>query len=386
MFSLSLDVARRRAMSLDVSFVPSFLSLSSVASTRSRRRVPRARALAEDESSPAVLIDADVAIALDAARAGARAIAAANARAHTKADGTIVTVADVACQVAMATRARERAPRRAFVGEETRASAVNVLDVARALEALNGEFADFTSHDVVKSLDASEEWREENEEREYWCADPLDGTRAFASGETSARWVIGLALVSAETGFVECAVMIAPTWDDGVGVEIVAKRGRGCFARRLDASEDAFERVRARDAEMDSLSVVISTSESFDELPLAIAGVVPENVTAMCCGSLCKYIACALGEADVFIQHPKAGDGFVNSWDHAAGILCCEEAGVIVSDCEGMALDVRGPDEERRRRFAPAGGGIVAASASVHDDVLRAYREGAALLARDRKQ
>ena len=217
----------------------------------------------------------------------------------------------------------------------------------------------------------------------YWCCDPLDGTKAFVDeADSGKQYVFGLARVDGARGDADLAVMIAPKWawrDGGRGVELIAVRDGGCFARRLDAADDAFTRVRAgqpSDLRDGSARAVISMHETWNDLPLGRAGVRPKSVTSMCCGSLCKYVAVALGEADIFIQHPKCGVEYVNAWDHAAGVLCCQEAGAIVSDCHGGALDMRGPDEERRRRFAPAGGGVVVASAGIHAEVVRAYRAG----------
>jgi 3'-phosphoadenosine 5'-phosphosulfate (PAPS) 3'-phosphatase len=156
---------------------------------------------------------------------------------------------------------------------------------------------------------------------------------------------------------------------------LVAKKGAGCFARKLE--EDAFRRLEMPQPTSlsDELSVVISAHETFEDLPLGKSGVRPTRVSRLCCGSLAKYVKVALGEAHVFIQHPKAnGDAFVNSWDHGAGVLICEETGARVTDALGEAL--RFEESEDKRRFAPGGGGVICAARSIHDDVVRAYARG----------
>lgn len=327
-----------------------------------------------DDDVSKVLNAPDVALARRAARAAMRVIAgdATVSIASVKRDRTVATTVDVAAQVVCREALGDAGA--AFVGEETsvdgdedalravsRAASRSVDDVRAALEECDG------------ILSAPR----------YWCCDPLDGTKAFIEAVDSGKqYVFGLARVDGERGDADVAVMIAPKWYDGCGVELVAMRGGGCFARRLDAADDAFARVCAgqpNDLSDDAVRVVISQHESWSDLPLGRAGVRPKSITPLCCGSLCKYVAVALGEADIFIQHPKSnGDAYVNAWDHAAGVLCCQEAGAIVSDCHGGVLDMRGPDVERRRRFAPAGGGVVIASASIHTDVVRAYRAGLA--------
>jgi hypothetical protein len=49
--------------------------------------------------------------------------------------------------------------------------------------------------------------------------------------------------------------------------------------------------------------------------------------TELCCGSLVKYYAIASGQAAGFLQLSPKASGYVNSWDHAPGMLCVEESG-----------------------------------------------------------
>ena len=62
----------------------------------------------------------------------------------------------------------------------------------------------------------------------------------------------------------------------------------------------------------------------------------------------------------------------MNTWDHAAGVLCCAEAGAVVSDLHGDPLNFASD----RRRLAPGGGGIICAAKEIHTDVVRAFRVG----------
>lgn len=342
----------------------------------SRARPTRARALTVPE--PVELDDDDgvVRAMRDAARA-AMDVAMSHRRlarvAETKRDATVATTADVAAQVACARRLRERdaTSTTTFVGEETQA-AVEDASVMRDVVCACAVTAigEVTVEDVRSALAS----RAPPAGAPYFVCDPLDGTKAFVSGDESAhQFVFGLARVTPGVGL-DAAVMIAPKWPGG-GVELVAKKGAGCFARRLD--DDGFRRLETPQPTSlnDDLSVVISAHETFEDLPLGKFGVRPTRVTRLCCGSLAKYVKVALGEAHVFVQHPKEnGDAFVNSWDHGAGVLCCEEAGARVTDALGEAL--RFEESEDKRRFAPGGGGVICAARSVHDDVVRAYARG----------
>ena len=355
------------------------------ATPRDRRARPRPRADAEARSNgaraanelPTVLREVDdAARALDAARA---AIAVAmlargrNAVAERKRDSTIATVADVAAQVACA-RALRGGEGEDFVGEETTRALDGDADVVTAILTACGAGVDET--------EARERLRETSGGiGRYWVCDPLDGTKAFAASDDDAdkQFVLGLALMS-DVGTPEIAVMIAPKWPGG-GLEVVAARGRGCFARSRDDETSAFRRVScAQPKALSDANVVISAHESFESLPLGRAGVSPARVRRLCCGSLCKYVDVVAGSSSIFIQHAKEGgdDACVNSWDHAAGVLCAEEAGCVVTDLHGRSLGFLGRDGDRRR-FSPGGGGVICAAKSVHENVVRAFREGIAM-------
>jgi 3'(2'), 5'-bisphosphate nucleotidase len=79
----------------------------------------------------------------------------------------------------------------------------------------------------------------------------------------------------------------------------------------------------------------------------------------LCCGSLVKYFAVARGEVAGFIQHQH---DHLNSWDHAAGILCVQEAGGSVQDGQGQAIQIRAKQFEVTR-------GIVACASSASQPV-----------------
>jgi fructose-1,6-bisphosphatase/inositol monophosphatase family enzyme len=79
----------------------------------------------------------------------------------------------------------------------------------------------------------------------------------------------------------------------------------------------------------------------------------------------------------------------MNVWDHASGVLCCEEAGAIVTDGFGNTLKLRKEsrqteevsderkDVDLRRTFSPKGKAIVVANEeSLHKEILRAHNAG----------
>ena len=322
-------------------------------------RPPRARRNARARARTRPIDDVDVARALAAARAGADAAKKLRQRTmhRMKRDGTPVTAADVAAQRACAVTLARCGSAHAFVGEER---AVDVDADAAWTRATAAAF---------KRANANANARGDDESGPWWVCDPVDGTKAFVARDGSGQFVTGLALVDADG--VRVAAMVAPMWAGG-GAEIVAARGAGCFARR-GGEKEFYRAVCARAETLGDVRAVISAHETFTKLPLGVAIGEPKSVIKLCCGSLCKYVSVALGESNVFIQHPSArGDGFVNTWDHAAGVLCCAEAGAVVSDLHGDPLNFASD----RRRLAPGGGGIICAAKEIHTDVVRAFRVG----------
>ncbi|GAQ81013.1 3(2), 5-bisphosphate nucleotidase [Klebsormidium nitens] len=141
--------------------------------------------------------------------------------------------------------------------------------------------------------------------------------------------------------------------------------------------------------------ICISDHETWGELPLAAALAStphPEDSDdeggrlhhaeeweakqlPLCCGSICKYVAVALGAASVFVQHPVSKPT-LKVWDHAAALICVTEAGGQVTDLEGLPLQLGTGESE----FAPGGGGVIVTNGGLHELALEAVRKGQQLL------
>ena len=174
---------------------------------------------------------------------------------------------------------------------------------------------------------------------------------------------IGLAMVN-NGGEVVVGVMGLPNWS-GEGLVLSAIRGEGTWRHSPRQPGQARAAVRVDSAgEWESARVCISDHEEWACLPLARGleeGCERVKVLPICCGSLCKYAAVAMGEASVFVQHPISIAN-LKVWDHAAGVICVEEAGGKVTDFNGERLSLG----SGQRTFAPGGGGVVVSNGSLH--------------------
>ncbi|KAG0594409.1 hypothetical protein M758_UG074500 [Ceratodon purpureus] len=243
----------------------------------------------------------------------------------------------------------------------------------------------------------------------YWVLDPIDGTRGFLRGG-NALYVVGLALVvngrpvlgvmgcpnvaiqySADRSTIQMASLYYGLEDSMAnatyqrGLIMAASLGGGCWVKSLNEDlPSGGVMVKSRVDKPESVSdswFCISDNEVWSTSPLAHAlasSSVGKNskidemqLLPLCCGSLCKYFAIALGGASAFLL--QAGRTTpLKVWDHASGVVCVSEAGGQVSDLEGTALeDLVGNGKDD---FTVEGGGIFASNKALHDLLLTDIR------------
>jgi 3'(2'), 5'-bisphosphate nucleotidase len=299
----------------------------------------------------------------------------------SKADATPVTVADFAVQVLLSCELGRAFSHIPLVAEEdagamrepgSAALLLQVVDaVARAgmpcgaadvLAAIDRGTAHAASRDG--SLPAAPQ---------RWVLDPIDGTRGFLRGG-DAQYAVGLALLDASPAPV-LGVMALPNWRlppasaDARGVVLVASRGGGAWVRPLNADE-AVPWQRAQTdaaAALCDATVCVSDHEVWADTPMAAAAAPakPAALMPLCCGSLVKYAAVALGNASMFVQHPVPDVHRLKSWDHAAGVACVLDAGGAVVDFSGRPVDLGAG-----REFVPAGLGVLVCATPLQSHAL----------------
>ncbi len=200
---------------------------------------------------------------------------------QTKADGSLVTKTDMACQSFIQQRLLQMDAGIGFLGEE-----MSVSDQKSCLEAGDS----------------------------YWCLDPLDGTTNFSGGFPV--FAISLALIDNGRPVLACI------YDPILRETFAAKCGQGAWLNgaRIRASETT--------AMKESVGFI-----DFKRLPAGMAmrlaskpGYRSQRNIGSCVLEWCWM---ATGRAQ-FILH-----GGEQLWDYAAGLLIAEEAGCIVSDFSG---------------------------------------------------
>ena len=149
--------------------------------------------------------------------------------------------------------------------------------------------------------------------------DPIDGTRAFVSGD--ARWCVAIALVT--DGKPVVGVVYAP---------ILNQR---------------FEAIAGRGATLNGVPITASARPSLNGAQVAgpanfakqIAGEIPFRVVPKIPSLACRFVHVAAGFLDGCVSASGSHD-----WDIAAADLIAREAGALVTDRFGSDLAYNGRD------------------------------------------
>lgn len=203
-----------------------------------------------------------------------------------KSDGSIVTLADTQGEALITTRLKQSFPDVAMLGEES--------DAAGVKPHLSGP---------------------------YFCVDPIDGTKQFASGDP--QWVIAIAYL--EGGRPVAGVILAPA----LSMRLFAGLADfGGFEQKPDG-------LRLKLAPASSVSRPLQILRGGHDSSQSIMAHLPPDIDfdLKVVSSALKFCLVATGEADLWIRAGQVWD-----WDIAAGQAIVESAGGKVVDLSGHLL------------------------------------------------
>lgn len=205
-----------------------------------------------------------------------------------------------------------------------------------------------------------------------WTLDPIDGTKGFLRGGQYAVCLALLVDARVELGIIGCPNL--PTTDTANGDKgalFVAVRGHGAHQLPLEPSTQQQQRHRL--LHMPRLALHdLSFLESVEKAHAAldtnarVAARLGVRAAPVRMDSQAKYAALARGGGGVYLRLPVAHGYQEKIWDHAPGSLLVEEAGGVISDYRGRALDF-GLGRTLGENF-----GVVAARKEVHAEVIAA--------------
>ena len=297
----------------------------------------------------------------------------------TKDDRSPVTVADFAVQAMIAMELTGRLGATLIVGEEN-ADALREAGHGAVLEAVveavRSHRPQATAREVLAAIDACDH---DASADAYWTLDPIDGTKGFLRGQQYA-----VALAYLEQGRVILGVMGCPNLPadrsrpldraDPQGTIYAAVVGGGSREARV---EDSWGRSRAISAGGGGgraggpirVCESVEAAHSRHRDLVRVAEHVGKAIEYLRLDSQCKYALVARGQADAYLRIPTSKTYIEKIWDHAAGMLIATEAGAVVTDISGAALDLG------HGRRLEANRGIVCARADLHGQIIGAIED-----------
>jgi HAL2 family 3'(2'),5'-bisphosphate nucleotidase len=201
----------------------------------------------------------------------------------------------------------------------------------------------------------------------FWVLDPIDGTKGFLRKQ---QYAIALGLV--EEGTVTLGVLGCPslpkdldTPNKHIGSLFFATKGGGSFRW---VSEEKKERISVSKTPF-RFCESVEKGHSSHQRSQQIADIVGITEPPIRMDSQCKYALVAQGQAASYLRLTKGG--YVEKiWDHAAGAIIITEAGGMLTDLYGKALDFS------KGRTLSSNTGIIASSGgSLHQDLVQAYTQ-----------
>jgi 3'(2'), 5'-bisphosphate nucleotidase len=202
----------------------------------------------------------------------------------------------------------------------------------------------------------------------HWALDPIDGTKGFLRGD---QYAIALALI--EDGEVILGVLGCPNLprpDGEKGSIFVAAKGQGVEMYSMDGQSLGPAKVQ----QISGLSEACfcesvekgHSSHSHSSQIAVLLGITKEPYRI---DSQCKYAAVARGDASIYLRLPTKKGYQEKIWDHAAGVAVIQEAGGMVTDVYGKALDFS------KGRTLSENTGVIVSNGQFHEEVLVAVRK-----------
>ncbi|KAH7125277.1 hypothetical protein B0J11DRAFT_434358 [Dendryphion nanum] len=199
-----------------------------------------------------------------------------------------------------------------------------------------------------------------------WVLDPVDGTATFMQGKQYSVCLsllvdgqqqlgvtgcpnLGIDISGGEEGVFNQEVRIYEDLvdRDGYGVVLSAVKGQGTYVRRM--LRNGFgpqKRVVLGTGQGRAVSTLNFVESALGSTTLAQEehhAVAEEVLGTKWPGTVVwsqqlKYVALALGAADVMVRLPRNKERYTHTWDHSGGILLFQEVGGIVRDLDGKDI------------------------------------------------
>ena len=272
-----------------------------------------------------------------------------------KKDRSPVTVADYAVQAYVIKRIHDAFPDDEIVGEEDTKTISDEL-FAKVKECVNVhiQMNDQEIKDMINLGNSNGGMGRK------WVVDPIDGTAGYLR-----RQQYAVCLGFMVDGDIKVGALGCPNYDNGT--ICVAQKGKGAKKYTVNDTVNGVEiHVTPTEDSKDMFFVESVDSEHSDhKVAQEIAKELNVTKESLRMDSQAKYMAVALGHADVYLRLPQNLVYRERIWDHSSGFLIVREAGGEVTDVYGQPLDFTAG----RRLFNNHG--IICSNGKLHNQVTK---------------
>lgn len=277
----------------------------------------------------------------------------------TKKDRSPVTIADFAAQAVVARVLQETLGPICMIAEETSDDLKDNPELlSKTVEAARVAWPEVTAESLIEAVNVGSA---EPAAEGFWTLDPIDGTKGFVRGQhyaISLAYIVGSKPVLGVLGCPNLDVKGELSLDQmGEGVLAVAIDGLGVKQGALQDNAalevvPVVERTSNQIRTCESVEAAHANHGAHADI-LKEAGLIAEAVRL---DSQAKYMVVARNQADAYLRLPSQKGYVEKIWDHAAGAIVAEEAGLRVSDFKGQSLDFsHGRRLEKNRGVLVAG-------------------------------
>ena len=290
-----------------------------------------------------------------------------------KTDRSPVTVADFAVQALVSARLEKEIPKDSLVGEEDTAE-LRKSENNSVFEQVRKYLRPFLPEADLEAIYAWIDRGGGAAKGRYWVLDPVDGTKGFLRGE---QYAVALALI--ENGVVKLGVLACPNLREsrfadvgGVGTLAFAEKGKGAWQTSLK-KEGPLCPLKVSSCADPSQSVLLRSSDESHmnvEKTENLLKTLKVTKPPVEMSSLAKHAVLASGGADFFLRllPPKNPNYREKIWDQAPGLVIIQEAGGLLTDSNGKALDFNHGRELVENR------GLLGANPHLHPQILSALQ------------
>jgi len=289
----------------------------------------------------------------------------------TKTDSSPVTIADFAAQTVInSTLSKYLQQPVSMISEEEGANLTDEKTLESVISFIKGTL-DISSHSQLK---ATVDFGKSSQKTEkFWTLDPIDGTKGFIRGQ---QYAISLAFV--EKKEIQLGILGCPNLDPDLsrnpeninneGSLLFATRNHGTWSTDIDDPWSNLKPVTSSpELPLEELRLCesVESAHSKHSVTKRILDFHNMKQDSIKLDSQVKYAVVARGQGHIYLRIPTSDHYKEKIWDHAAGCIIAEEAGLIVSDIYGKKLDFNCGDELKRNS------GIVCAPKKHHDTIIR---------------